>query len=127
MLRRGKWVRKWTVRAMAADELATAIATARARIHQAFEAEMDAINSRYPPSEREGWQQQLTEARAVIAGSADPTPVLDSIVLASGEDKADLAESILGKARLYAQAYGAALGRKRQKIAQLFQPLALKH
>lgn len=88
-------------------------------INAEFEAEMLAISSLYPPSEREGWPNQQTEANAFLADPQASTPILDAIVAVSGEAKADLAANIVAKVAAYSAYYGAALGRKRKKIAEL--------
>ena len=91
------------------------------RINEEFEAEMKAISSQYPPTEREGWKRQEDEARAFLADPLAPTPLLDSLISESGEDKNDIVQNIMDKVAAYSAFYGAALGRKRLKIAQRMQ------
>lgn len=93
-----------------------------ARINTEFEAEMKAIRAQYPPSEREGWARQEAEARAFLADPLAPTPVIDSMIAESGEDKTLIAQGIMAKVDAYSAYYGAALGRKRYKISQLTPP-----
>ena len=91
------------------------------RINEEFEAEMAVIDKQYPQSEQKGWARQEDEARAFLSDPMSPTPLLDSMIGESGEDKTDIAQSILAKVEAYSAYYGAALGRKRYKIAQLEQ------
>lgn len=90
-----------------------------AQINSEFEQEMTTIKNIYPDSEREGWPQQQLEAQAFKADPMAKTPIIDSMIQVSGESKQDIADGILLKVKTYSEFYGAALGRKRKKIAEL--------
>lgn len=92
------------------EELEAIVAKQEAR--KQFVVDMAAIRSEYLPEERETWGTQLEQAKAWDADNAAPTPMLDAMVAASGQDKADLVARILAKAAAYEVAVGAALGKK---------------
>jgi len=91
------------------------------RINREFEAELEDVRNAYPQTEREGWAQQQEEAEAYIADSSTLTPLLDAMVAVTGEEKMALALAIKGKVAAYKYLYGAALGRKRMKVAALYE------
>jgi hypothetical protein len=71
------------------------------------------LKAAYSKVEIETWDQQKAEAEAYSADASASTPLVDALVKASGEDKADIIAGILAKAALYAAASGANLGRMR--------------
>lgn len=86
---------------------------------QDFIAETDLLKTGYTQEEIDSFPVQEAEAAAFLADPAAPTPLLDAILAVTGENKADLATHIAGKAAALKAGLGAALGRKRKKINDL--------
>jgi predicted house-cleaning NTP pyrophosphatase (Maf/HAM1 superfamily) len=78
-----------------------------------------------PAVERESWKKQETEARAYIADSAAPTPLIDALAASRGVDKADLVSRIIVKADLFATISGQLIG-KRQALEDAVNALSDK-
>lgn len=97
---------------LAAKQLDAAQDQALERINQAYQAEMDAILSRYPWAETLTFERQEREARAWQADNAAPTPYLDTMLTERAIDKATLVASIIAKADQYVQLSGAATGKR---------------
>lgn len=91
-----------------ADELRTALT-------YEYERRMQAIAAGYPPSERESWPVQTSEAYALLADSTAQTPWIDSAASARGLDRLELAQRIVAKDAQYRVISGTLSG-VRQRI-----------
>lgn len=91
-----------------ADQLRTAL-TAE------YERRMQAIAAGCPPSERESWPVQTSEATALIADPQAATPWIDSAAVARGVDRFGLALRIVAKDAQYRVISGTLSG-VRQRI-----------
>jgi len=80
-----------------------------------YETRMQVIAAGYPPSERESWPVQTSEARALIAEAQAATPWIDAAALARGLDRLELAQRIAAKDDAYRVVHGALTG-VRQRI-----------
>ena len=90
------------------DQLRTALTTE-------YERRMQAIAAGYPPSERESWPVQTSEATALIADPQAATPWIDSAATARGVDRLELANRIVAKDAMYRVISGTLSG-VRQRI-----------
>lgn len=90
------------------DQLRTALTTE-------YERRMQAIAAGYPPSERESWPVQTSEAYALLADSTASTPWIDAAATARGVDRLELANRIVAKDAMYRVISGTLSG-VRQRI-----------
>lgn len=79
---------------LTADQLRTALTTE-------YERRMQAIAAGYPPSERESWPVQTSEAYALLVDATAPTPWIDAASTARGLDRLELAQRIVAKDAMY--------------------------
>ena len=79
---------------LTADQLRTAL-TAE------YERRMQTIAAGYPPSERESWPVQTSEAHALLSDPATSTPWIDAAATARGVDRLELANRIVAKDAMY--------------------------
>lgn len=86
-----------------------------------YERAMADLVKGYPEVERETWRLQEAEARAWTADNSAVTPHIDSIITESGEDKAELVATIIGKANYLTEAAGRLNGIKRRKRAEIIR------
>ena len=93
---------------VSADQLRTAL-TAE------YERRMQAIAAGYPPSERESWPAQTSEATALIADPQAATPWIDSAAVARGVDRFGLALRVVAKDAQY-RVFSGTLSGVRQRI-----------
>ena len=91
-----------------ADQLRTAL-TAE------YERRMQAIATGYPPSERESWPVQTSEAYALLDDATAPTPWIDAAASARGLDRVELAQRIVAKDAQY-RVFSGTLSGVRQRI-----------
>lgn len=91
-----------------ADQLRTAL-TAE------YERRMQAIAAGYPPSERESWPVQTSEAYALVADQQASTPWIDAASAARGLGRLELAQRIVAKDAQY-RVYSGTLSGVRQRI-----------
>lgn len=77
-------------------------------VTRAFEHTAASLVGTYSPAEQKSWGQQVTDAQAVLAGSAE-SPLLNALAKARGLDVKDLAQKIVDKAAAYATSYAEAL------------------
>src|SRR5699024_6607455 len=98
-----------------------AVARKSREIDSDFQAALSPISQQYPPEEREGWREQLTEAAAYRADPEASTPTLDAMLSTGpeGETKEALVANIEAKRATFQATYGEALGTKRSRIAAL--------
>lgn len=80
-----------------------------------YERRMQAIAAGYPPSERESWPVQTSEAYALLADSTVSTPWIDAAASARGLDRIELAQRIVAKDAMYRVISGTLSG-VRQRI-----------
>ena len=80
-----------------------------------YERRMQAIAAGYPPSERESWPVQTSEAYALLVDAAAPTPWIDAAATARGVDRLELAQRIVAKDAQYRVISGTLSG-VRQRI-----------
>ena len=66
-----------------------------------YERRMQAIAAGYPPSERESWPVQTSEAYALLADATVATPWIDAAASARGLDRVELAQRIAAKDAQY--------------------------
>ena len=73
----------------------------------------------YPDAERASWVAKQAEARAIVAGEADPAayPVIAAEIALTGRDAAELAPVILAKASVYERAAGMISGLRQATLA----------
>ena len=113
------WADKWVAGAaplrnqfipqlVSSDQLRTAL-TAE------YERRMQAIAAGYPPSERESWPVQTSEAYALLVDATAPTPWIDAASTARGLDRLELAQRIVAKDAQYRVISGTLSG-VRQRI-----------
>ena len=93
---------------IASDQLRTAL-TAE------YERRMQAIAAGYPPSERESWPVQTSEAYTLLADATASTPWIDAAASARGLDRLELAQRIAAKDAQYRVVSGTLSG-VRQRI-----------
>ena len=93
---------------VSSDQLRTAL-TAE------YERRMQAIAAGYPPSERESWPVQTSEAYALLVDATAPTPWIDAAASARGLDRLELAQRIVAKDAQYRIVSGTLSG-VRQRI-----------
>lgn len=91
-----------------ADQLRTAL-TAE------YERRMQAIAAGYPPSERESWPVQTSEAYTLLADPTAAVPWIDAAAAARGVDRLELAQRIAAKDAQYRVISGTLSG-VRQRI-----------
>lgn len=77
--------------------------------------EMAAIREGYTQEEIDTFPVQEAEAAAWQANNNAATPMIDGIIAENGRGKADQVARILGKATIYKDAVGRAIGRKQKK------------
>lgn len=80
-----------------------------------YERHMQAIAAGYPPSERESWPVQTSEAYALLVDDTATTPWIDAAAAARGLDRAVLAQRIVAKDSQY-RVYSGTLSGVRQRI-----------
>ena len=93
---------------LTADQLRTAL-TAE------YERRMQTIAAGYPPSERESWPVQTSEAHALLSDPAASTQWIDAAATARGVDRLELANRIVAKDAMYRVISGTLSG-VRQRI-----------
>ena len=93
---------------VSSDQLRTAL-TAE------YERRMQAIAAGYPPSERESWPVQTSEAYALVADPQASTPWIDAASAVRGLDRLELARRIVAKDAQY-RVYSGTLSGVRQRI-----------
>nr|WP_255594906.1 hypothetical protein [Acidovorax sp. sif1233] len=89
-----------------------------AALSSEYERRMQVIAAGYPPSERESWHVQTSEARALLADAHALTPWIDGAAAARGIDRLVLAQRIAAKDDAYRAIHGALTG-ARQRIEDL--------
>jgi hypothetical protein len=87
------------------------VATARRRVDDAYQAELDAVASGYPAWERESWLRQESEARSVLMSR----PWINAAAEARGISASDLIDKIKAKADAFTLLHATATG-KRQRL-----------
>lgn len=101
----GKWLQKWEVFALSEQDaqvkLAELLAAKRSALTTEYERRMQAIAAGYPPSERESWPVQTSEAYVLLADSTVSTPWIDAAASARGLDRVELAQRIVAKDAQY--------------------------
>lgn len=97
----GKWLQKWEVFALSEQDaqvkLAELLAAKRSALTAEYERRMQTIAAGYPPSERESWPVQTSEAYTLLADSTPATPWIDAAASARGLDRVELAQRIVAK------------------------------
>ncbi len=73
----------------------------RTALNAEYERRMQAIAVGYPPSERESWPVQTSEAYALLADDTAATPWIDAASTARGLDRVELAQRIVAKDAQY--------------------------
>lgn len=87
----------------------------RTALTSEYERRMQAIAAGYPPSERESWPVQTSEASALVADPQATTPWIDAAATARGVDRLELAQRIVAKDAQYRVISGTLSG-VRQRI-----------
>jgi len=102
------------------------IVNKREELDTAFETSFRAAIAGYPHDEVETWIYQSDEAKDIVRGKGNPTPILDAIVAQTGEDINVLAASIMTKEAQYKAAIGMFVGKrhKLQNTLALIDPLS---
>ena len=83
-----------------------------------YEARMKVLSTNYPPSERESWSVQISEARMLLADPNVSTPWIDQVAALRLTDRAELARRIVAKDEQYRTVHGALTG-TRQRFEDL--------
>lgn len=96
-------------------EQADGKAKALADISNEYEAQVKELTAGVPESEIKTWTKQELEARAYLADTQAPTPLIDALATYRGVDKVYLVSKIVEKADAYAVAVGQLTG-LRQKL-----------
>lgn len=91
------------------------MAEKRTALTAEYERRMQAIAAGYPPSERESWPVQTSEAYALLDDPQAPTPWIDAASTARGLDRLELAQRIVAKDAQY-RVYSGTLSGVRQRI-----------
>ena len=115
----GRWTQNWDVYSLTEQEisakLAELVAENRTALTTEYERRMQAIAAGYPPSERESWPVQTSEAYALLADPQASTPWIDAAASARGLDRVELAQRIVAKDAQYRVISGTLSG-VRQRI-----------
>ena len=115
----GKWRYRWRVDELTAEQKTVKIEeladNLRQELASAYESRMSAIAAGYPPSERESWPVQTSEAYALLADAQASTPWIDAAASARGLDRVELANRIVAKDAQY-RVYSGTLSGVRQRI-----------
>jgi len=110
---------RWQAVAKTAEEIAAEQEVEQKRVDESLkdflEGEVDPLTQEYSPSEIASWHVQLSEAQAFQADNAAPTPLIDAIIVESGEVKQDVVDNIIAKNTAFAVVIGTAIGKKRNK------------
>ncbi|CAB5521273.1 Uncharacterised protein [Pseudomonas putida] len=106
------WVGEVPYPAPEVHKVAAAKAARLKAINAQCEAELAVITATYPTAELQSWSQQVQEAAVLKLDPPGDTPLLDAIAQARGIDVVDLAQRVRDKAKLFAQASGALIGRR---------------
>ncbi len=105
----------WTQKETAADRLAARRSDAVKTVVARIQAAEQAITGLVPEAERASWGAKEAAARAVLAGSTDPshTSILDAEAAATGETREQLAALVAANATAFKAATGALTGARR--------------
>ena len=87
----------------------------RQELALAYEARMALIATGYPPSERDSWPVQTSEAYVLLADSTVSTPWIDAAASARGLARLELSQRIVAKDAQYRSISGTLSG-IRQRI-----------
>lgn len=87
----------------------------RAALTTEYERRMQSIAAGYPPSERESWPVQTSEAYALLADTNASTPWIDAAAAARGLGRVELAQRIVAKDAQY-RVFSGTLSGVRQRI-----------
>ncbi len=79
-------------------------------LQSVYESRMQLIAAGYPPSERESWPVQTSEAHALLASASAATPWIDAAATARGLSRVELATRIVNKDSLYRAISGTLTG-----------------
>ncbi len=113
------WCQAWEVYPLPAEDIeSNRVAKAvqlRMDLRAEYERRTAQIADPYPPSERESWPVQISEARAMQDDPAAPTPWIDAAAAARGMDRSQLALRIVALDNAYRTIHGALTG-ARQRI-----------
>ena len=80
-----------------------------------YERRMQAIAAGYPPSERESWPVQTSEAYTLLVDATALTPWIEAAATARGVDRLELAQRIVAKDAMY-RVFSGTLSGVRQRI-----------
>lgn len=86
--------------------------------NELFKQLMKPISDKYSKEERDTWQNQIEEARAILGG-ATQTTILGTLAASEGSTIQDFAQAILDKKADYEALSANALAQKRAKLAEL--------
>lgn len=121
------WCQAWEVYPLPAEEIeSNRVAKAvqlRMDLRAEYERRTAQIANPYPPSERESWPVQISEARELQADPAAITPWINAAATARGMDRAELAARIVALDTAYRTIHGALTG-ARQRIEGLIDAAA---
>lgn len=115
----GTWTQQWEVYPLPLEEVESnrlaKVEQLRAALRAEYERRTAQIANPYPPSERESWPIQISEARELLADPAAITPWIDAAAFARGIDRSQLAARIVILDTAYRTIHGALTG-ARQRI-----------
>lgn len=121
------WCQAWEVYPLPAEDIElNRVAKAvqlRMDLRAEYERRTAQIANPYPPSERESWPVQISEARELQADPAAITPWINAAADARGMDRAELAARIVALDTAYRTIHGALTG-ARQRIEGLIDAAA---
>lgn len=127
VLTAGQWTQQWEVYPLPAEDIESNRRAKAVQLRMDLRAEYERrtaqIANPYPPSERESWPVQISEARELQADPAAITPWINAAADARGMDRAELAARIVALDTAYRTIHGALTG-ARQRIEGLIDAAA---
>lgn len=121
------WCQAWEVYPLPAEDIESNRRAKAEQLRMDLRAEYERrtaqIANPYPPSERESWPVQISEARELQADPAAITPWINAAADARGMDRAELAARIVALDTAYRTIHGALTG-ARQRIEGLIDAAA---
>lgn len=99
--------------------VAAVMADAMRAINTRCDTALATITAGYPASEVSSWSKQETEARASLADTASPTPMLTALATARGITVPDLATRVVAKSDAFTTIAGTVIGQRQAAEDQI--------
>lgn len=115
------YYQNWSIPEEAPESLTLEEAKAQKRleIDEQYSAVLQTILQHYPDAETKTWDKQEQEARAYMADSTSPTPILSEIANARDMALDDLVAKVILKADAWIKLSGAATGKRQRYESQI--------